>query len=267
VYKGAGNGGEIGHKKLGDNLVKGIRDYYRFSDNFHRYTMKNEQRVNELKKLYALVKEHVGQETLDLACGGGILDFILEKDGKSCTGIDTNPDMIDQAEEYARLTGSEVKFFLGDLTEANLNGKYDTFFLVGNALAHFNAKAFVKVIDRMNGLCKEGSTFIVDYRDVVKLFYERRWKKRMVETRNNVPTISFTLNYNSESGEVMKIAWQKGKRHNSITFTHAVWSPFIVQAIMNSFGWELVKRVPQETWQGWLDVYRYSGSTTLVMDF
>jgi len=36
---------------------------------------------------------------------------------------------------------------------------------------------------------------------------------------------------------------------------------------MNSFGWELVKRVPQETWQGWLDVYRYSGSTTLVMDF
>jgi hypothetical protein len=89
----------------------------------------------------------------------------------------------------------------------------------------------------------------------------------MVETKNNVPTISFTLNYNSESGEVMKIAWQKGKRHNSITFTHAVWSPFIVQAIMNSFGWELVKRVPQETWQGWLDVYRYSGSTTLVMDF
>ncbi|MFP3222478.1 MAG: class I SAM-dependent methyltransferase [Nitrososphaeria archaeon] len=246
--------------------MENIKYYYRISENFHRYTMKNEQRVNELKNLYALVKEHVGHETLDLACGGGILDFILENDGKSCTGIDINPDMIDQAEEYARLTGSKVKFFLGDITQANLTGKYDTFFLVGNAIAHFNAKAFVKIINRMNKLCKEGSTFIVDYRDVVNLFYERKWKKRMVETKDNVSTISITLNYNSESGEVKKIAWQKGKRRNSITFTHAVWSPFIVEAIMNSFGWELVKRVPQETWQGWLDVYRHSGSRISDVD-
>ncbi len=247
--------------------MNNLKDYYRTSENFHRYTMENEQRVNELKNLYSLVKDHVGHETLDLACGGGILDFILEKDGKSCTGIDINPDMIYQAEEYARHTGSRVKFFLGDLTETNLAGKYDTFFLVGNALAHFNVRAFVKIINRMNNLYKEGSTFIVDYRDVVKLFYERKWKKRMVETKNNVPTISFTLDYNSESGEVKKIAWQKGQKRNSITFTHAVWSPFIVQAIMNLFSWELVKRMHQETWQGWLDVYRYSGSRTSIVDF
>jgi 2-polyprenyl-3-methyl-5-hydroxy-6-metoxy-1,4-benzoquinol methylase len=57
--------------------------YYRKHDNFSRYLAANHARVRELSELYGSNKGYYGPRVLDLACGGGALGFIVERDGHS----------------------------------------------------------------------------------------------------------------------------------------------------------------------------------------
>jgi hypothetical protein len=100
----------------------------------------------------------------------------------------------------------------------------------------------------------KGTYFIIDYRDIVELLFKKQWKDRWVEKKVKT-IISLTTGADMKVGEIYKKAFEKNGK-NKINFSHAIWSPFIIEPIMESFGWKLVSRKRIKEWQGWIDVYK-----------
>ena len=86
-------------------LANQLKTYYRDHENYNDYLMKSKERVKSLKNLYNNNKKYFGKKVLDLTCGGGVMGFIVENKGHSYTGMDINPDMIQEAKKYAKEFG------------------------------------------------------------------------------------------------------------------------------------------------------------------
>jgi SAM-dependent methyltransferase len=231
-----------------------IEAYYRRHDDFRRYSMEDAKRVKELSRLYDLNKGYFGKRVLDLACGGGILGFIVERHGHDYVGVDLNRDMIGRARAYARRTGSRNRFLLADATRDRVQGTFETVAVLGNALCHFNTMDFGRLLKNVEPSADMGSHFIVDYRDVVDLLFRRKWKSKLVEKEKGKVTVSRTTGCDTERGDLVMTSQQEGGS-SRVEFTHAVWAPFIIEPMMESSGWKLARRKRLPRWFGWLDVY------------
>ena len=232
-----------------------LRKFYKLEEDFTNYTLSNVARVKELKKFYNQNKPFFGKSILDLGCGGGILGFIT-KDSKYL-GIDLNPDMISDARKYAHTSKLRTKFEVGDFTRCSIKGKFDTVTMLGNTLGHINIKLFRNTMVKLNEKTFSGSHFLIDYRDVVTMLFKKQWLDKMpITNSSNLTLISITAGYDALTGEILKNTLV----HNKVVlkFRHAVWSPFILNALMQDYGWHLVKRTYTKRWEGWLDVYQKS---------
>ena len=232
-----------------------IQQFYRISEKFERYLISDKKRFTSLKRVYQSNKKFFGKRVLDIACGGGILGFIIEPKGHFYVGIDINPDMIGNAKKHAKEIKSKNKFILGDVKKKKISGKFDTITFVGNSLGHFNTFEFIKLLKNIKINVKKGGYFIIDYRDVVTLLFKKEWKHKMIEKRGNEKILSITDKFNPQKGEIIKEAFNETLRRK-IRFSHAVWSPFILEPIMALLGWKLVKRRKAPFWGGWLEVYK-----------
>ena len=229
--------------------------YYRKHDSFSRYLSANETRARELSGLYASNKRYFGLRVLDIACGGGVLGFIVERDGHAYTGADVNPDMISAARGYSSKVGSRNTFVIADITKNEIRGNFDTLCILGNAMCHFSTQDFAEILEKTAASCKRGAYFIVDYRDMVRLMFDKQWNagERLLE--KDKARISSTKRCDTGTGFVHVMTTDlHGKKR--VGFDHAIWSPFIITPIMNQHGWTLVKRKLSKRWAGWLDVYR-----------
>ena len=205
--------------------------------------------------LFSTNKRYFGRSILDVACGGGVLGFIAEKEGRQYVGVDINPDAIAGARRHAERVRSRNRFVLGDARKVKVAGRFDTITLLGNALCHFNTSEFAEIVDNLRRNVKRGSHFIVDYRDVVQIFYRRGWAHRFRQTRDGRPMVSVTKRLDSVSGElVIDSLGATGK--SQLEFTYGVWSPFIIEPMMFSRGWSLERRRLNEKKLVCIDIYR-----------
>ncbi len=234
-----------------------VRSYYRRHDHFKRYSMDNEKRLKELSHLYSSNKRFFGRKVLDLACGAGILGFLTERDGRDYVGIDKNPDMIKEAKKAGNRKSKRTRFLLGDVRAVRIPGKFDTLTLLGNAVIHFDTLELLTILRNVSGNVHEGAHFIVEYRDVVSMLYSGEWNPRKAQEQHD--TVfgkvigSRSIGVDPLSGNI-KIQSLVDGREN-LVFTHAIWSPFIIQPIMEAENYELVKR-RENPRNVWLDVYR-----------
>ena len=236
---------------------RNIEEYYRKHDDFRRYAMSNERRVKQLSRLYDSNRRYFGKRVLDIACGGGVLGFLVEKHDRSYVGVDVNRDMIGMARAHAEMAGSSNRFLLADATREVVGGSFDTVTLLGNALCHFDTKDFARLVGNVDPSVGRGAHFIIDYRDVVDLLYRRKWKSKLVERNKGMVTVSNTTNCDTKKGNLAGVSkWGDGT--NRVEFTQAIWAPFIVELVMESRGWKLIKREEHSDWPGWLDIYRKS---------
>ncbi len=218
-----------------------IRAYYRVSDDFTRYLATNNGRVKELKDLWRSNRRFFGNRVLDLGCGCGVLGFVLEPAGHQYVGIDVNPDMIDGAKRYAREVGSRNRFLLADIAGRKVRGKFDTVTSLGNALCHFTPQDFARVLDNVRSATHRGTSFLVEYRDVVALLARHEWWERKTIRRGSGRVRIVTTACDTEHGVIEQdhTAVGTGRR---VRFNHAIWSPFILDPIMASRDWALVRR-------------------------
>lgn len=230
-----------------------MRKYYRKWEPFERYGITNKKRAREIEHVYSLNRKYFGKRILDVACGGGILGFLVEQRGHSYTGIDVNPDMIKSATSYATLTGSGCKFILGDIRNKTVMGKFDTITCLGNSISHLTSKEFLGILEGLNGNATKGTYFIVDYRDTVDLLFRKAWRDRLRETYNGTAKTIITTGCDTVEGEICQDALVKGKLLMKAKQT--IWSPFILEPLMESNGWNLVERKKSPQWRGWLDIY------------
>jgi SAM-dependent methyltransferase len=234
-------------------LKTNIIAYYRKHDLFSRYLTTNERRVKQVLGLYTSNKRYFGRRVLDIACGSGVLGFIVEREGRSYTGVDVNPDMISSARIHAKKVESRNRFIKADVTKMKIEGNFDTLCMLGNALCHFSTHEFSRILQ--NTAAHRGAYFIVDYRDMVRLMFDKKWnvKKRLVEKERG--RISTTKGCDTRTGFVLTTTTDL-HGNNEVGFAHAIWSPFIIAPIMNNHGWSLVRRRFSKRWSGWLDIYR-----------
>jgi len=111
-----------------------------------------------------------------------------------------------------------------------------------------------RTLDNIEGNIREGSHFIVDYRDVVGMMYRGEWGKKYSEKKNGRKLVSIGKGIDTVKGDLL-IRSETDGRHN-LDFAHAVWSPFIIEPLMAAKGWSRVCRFSRPEWRGWLDVYR-----------
>jgi len=136
-----------------------VAKYYRKHDDFRRYLNSNKKRVAELSRLYRSNKKFFGESVLDLACGGGVLGFVIESKGHNYVGVDINQDMVDSAKRHANDTGSGNRFILADVRSSKLRGDYDTITLLGNAVIHFTVADLARILRNIDRNVHRGTFF------------------------------------------------------------------------------------------------------------
>lgn len=219
-----------------------MQEYYRRRGFFKKYLITDKKRFEQISNLYNSNKKYFGKTILDIACGGGVLGFLVEKDEKNYLGVDINKDMINSAKKYAEKINSKNKFLLKDVTISKVPGKFDTFTFIGNGLSHLTTHDFLKLLCLIKNNAKKNSYFVVDYRDVVDLFYKRKWRNK--ETKG----------VDLKKGEINLTSLDSDKK--KINFSHSIWSPFIIESLMESQGWKLIKRTNSIVWQGYFEIYQ-----------
>ena len=82
--------------------------------------------------------------------------------------------MLSSARAYAREVGSRNRFIKGDVTKMKIEGNFDTICLLGNALCHFSTHDFSRILQNTDSHSERGAYFIVDYRDIVRLMFDKK---------------------------------------------------------------------------------------------
>ncbi len=235
-----------------------IAAVYRTADDYRRYTWQSADRRRAIRALCSTYGRHVGRSVLDVCCGGGVLGIVLAPTRRRYVGVDSNPDMIRAAREAARDVEGSLEFLLGDAERMRVRGRFDTVTMLGNSLAHFNASQLSRVLKRIHPNVRRGSTFIVDYRDLVGQLWRGGWRRPGVRSDGPEKVRHTPELVDVERGEVavrsrpLSGAW-------TLDWAHAVWSPFILEAVMEGHGWRLVNRTASGRGrlpEFYVDVYR-----------
>ena len=238
--------------------------YYRTAENYRRYLVSDPARPAELERFFHAHRRYFGRSVLDLGCGGGVLESIVARTGRRYVGVDLHPDMLRAARAAARARGSTARFLRGDIARFRVEGRFDTLTLLGNALGHLSAVEMVEMLRLRAGNVHRGSTFLLDYRDVVGMFWRGSWNRGAFVQRHKRGTIvSQTRSVDLEGGRIHIQARPTSGRW-SVEFTQSIWSAFVLEALMTAHGWKLVRRTPGRSVPDgrpepdrWEDVYRF----------
>ena len=88
-------------------------------------------------------------EILELACGTGRITCALAKSGKSITGLDLSETMLAEARAKSTKLNLNVNWHTGNMTDFNLNKKFDVVFVGYNSVHHiltnYDFKNFSKI--------------------------------------------------------------------------------------------------------------------------
>lgn len=229
---------------------------YRTGDDYRRYTLDSADRRAGLKSLLDQHRRYIGRSVLDLGCGGGVLGALLAPTGREYLGVDANPDMLREA----RKTG--LRFLEADITRDRIPGRFDTIALLGNAMAHFTITDMDRLLGARRANARPGSTFVVDYRDLIAMFWQDSWTSVKVTTHVRGKITHRVRVVDLEKG-TLELRARPSTRKWVLDWSHAIWSPFILETLMRHHGWLLLHRsglrVPagrSKIPEGYADVYR-----------
>lgn len=144
-----------------------------------------------------------GDTILDLACGSGTLLTMLKLKGYDCEGLDLSSDIIDIANEKAKINHLRIPYYVEDMTNFNLNKQYDMI------TCFFDSVNFLKTKEDINNMftcvkkhLKKDGLFIFD------IFSETMFKE-------------YDNNLIEEDYHTFKIKWLT-KKINSTTLKHDI---------------------------------------------
>ncbi len=95
----------------------------------------NESLVLDTQFYLKEFKNETGQ-ILELACGTGRITCELAKSNKSMTGLDLSETMLEVARQKSIQLNLNIDWHLGDMTNFNLNKKFDAIFVGYNSVHH-----------------------------------------------------------------------------------------------------------------------------------
>lgn len=121
-----------------------------------------------------LIKEYSRptKQILELACGSGNISILLAKDGYDVIGLDLSEEMLMVAKDKALEERVKIGFFQQDMTEYELNQKFDTVLCICDGMNYvLEDDSMEGLFARVHASLKEEGTFIFDISSYYKLKY------------------------------------------------------------------------------------------------
>ena len=104
---------------------------------------------------YIKQAEKYGDSILELACGTGRITIPIAEKGYSITGLDSSKPLIEHAKKKTKEKDLSIEWIQGDMTNFNLQKKFDLIILTGNAFMHLLTlkdleNCFANIIKHLN---------------------------------------------------------------------------------------------------------------------
>jgi len=132
--------------------------------------------ILELMRLHGIVAERI----LDIACGTGTLDFILEERGFEVKGIDASPQMIEIAARKGAQRGSNIEFAVGDMCSTYLGERFDLVICTFDSLNYVPPQDLLKALANVREHLANGGAFIADVctpRELLSWHGKKIWRQ------------------------------------------------------------------------------------------
>ena len=140
---------------------------------------------------------------LDLACGSGTLLTMLKLKGYNCEGLDLSSEIIDIANEKAKINHLNIPYYVMDMTNFELNKKYDMITCFFDSINFLKTKQDLdNMFTHVRKHLKTGGLFIFDI-----------FSKTMLD--------EYVNNVIEEDYHTFKIKWLTNKV-NSTTLKHDI---------------------------------------------
>ncbi len=214
------------------------------------------------RQFLSRMRKLLGKKSLELACGGGILSFVLDELGLEVIGVDIQNEMIKRAKEYAAKIGSKAKFILGDIKNLDLGEKFDSIFIVGNSIVHFDIKEFEKILNVVKKHLNPNGVFLIEYSDFIWEIFNKSFE-------SIPPTIDkdkYKVFYDPEKGCVSILIISKKIRddlYEGEKYCYHLWTPWILESIMDKNRFVKIDRTYVNN-NTFIDVYRVLNSNTEI---
>lgn len=123
-----------------------------------------------------------GKKVLELCCGTGRLTIPLFESDINIEGLDINNSMLSRAREKADNKSLNIKFYNFNITEFQLNAKYDIIIIPFNSLqCIYNNRDLELVFKNIHQHLTEGGLLIFDlYNPSIELMVSRQIKEQIV---------------------------------------------------------------------------------------
>lgn len=108
------------------------------------------------KGLLALLEPQAGERILDLGCGTGHLAWRIAEAGAQVVGIDSSPQMVEQA----RRAYPDIEFLVADARDFSFPYQFDAVF--SNATLHWVPEA-ERVVERISAALRPGGRFVAEF--------------------------------------------------------------------------------------------------------
>lgn len=120
--------------------------------------------------LIDLLKVHVkGDSGLDMACGSGYFTRAIKKAGYNVEGIDSSPDMLNEATTKARHDGLNILFRLGDMSNVKCFKKVDFITVINDGINYIPHSNIEKTFKHFYSLLNKDGVLIFDISSKFKL--------------------------------------------------------------------------------------------------
>ena len=221
-----------------------LESFYNLLEHFDNYDPNSpigKMRKQAWLEFLAPRKSLLGKKALELACGGGILSFVLDELGLDVIGVDIQRSMIEKALEFGKRIGSRARFIQGDIKFVDLGEKFDSIFFVGNSIIHFSIDDFEEVLKNVKKHLNPHGVFLIEYSDFIWEIFNRNIKSVPVSIKMD----QYKLSYDPEKGCVCILIITKKVRedlYEAEKHCYYLWSPWILEEIMTKNGFKKIER-------------------------
>jgi SAM-dependent methyltransferase len=127
---------------------------------WHALAAAGENIHGEADLVEALLGENGGRRVLDAGCGTGRIAIELDRRGFSVTGIDADPEMLDEARSKA----PELTWLLADLAEMHpMPGPVDLVLLAGNVMIFLEPGTEHQVLTTLGAALAPGGLMVAGF--------------------------------------------------------------------------------------------------------
>jgi SAM-dependent methyltransferase len=207
------------------------------------------------------------QTILDLGCGTGKHDFLLNRMGYKITGVDLSEKMISIANSNINEKNDNLNFLVGDVRNLDLSSKFDVvislFHVASYQISNTDIKSFIRTAK--NHL-KPGGKLIFDfwygpavYSDKPSLRKKRIENSKLLIDRKTTPTFDCNKNKVEVHFEI-SIENKTSKRKIKFEETHLMRFFFLPELelllniegfrLINSYKWMSNQNLSCDAWYG-----------------